>query len=238
MSNQTHFETLAMGASAILADLGYHFCVAFDVHAYNRVVPSDFALPTFGRRATPGLLVGNHRGLWEPFLGALQARPDLVAAADPLDRYTEQSVAKSLEGFDVGVDVRFGHQSEPSPVAMQQLAEVAGLAKLTSAHLSVHPVYGPWIALRAALVIDLDVQIETSPAENVCDEQCVARCELAFERALRATEGRGHAAIRATWQAWLEVRDACCSGRGYRYSDDQIGYHYTHDRRYLGLDSA
>ena len=104
---------------------------------------------------------------------------------------------------------------------------------MTPAHLSVHPIYGPWIALRAAVVFDLDEHIETTLLRNVCDRDTIRACQEAFERARLMTQGRGHEAIRETWEAWLAVRDACDVGRAYRYSDNQIGYHYTHERRFL-----
>jgi methylmalonic aciduria homocystinuria type C protein len=33
--------------------------------------------------------------------------------------------------------------------------------------------------------------------------------------------------------AWIDVRDACPIGKGARYSDAQVRYHYTKDRAYL-----
>ncbi|MGH8586497.1 MAG: hypothetical protein ACREWE_10055 [Gammaproteobacteria bacterium] len=42
----------------------------------------------------------------------------------------------------------------PRRVAMQRLAHLSGLAYLSPSHLNVHATYGPWIALRAAVVID------------------------------------------------------------------------------------
>ncbi len=41
---------------------------------------------------------------------------------------------------------------------MQRLAHASGLARLSPSHLSVHGTDGPWIALRAAVVIDIEGQ--------------------------------------------------------------------------------
>ena len=38
-------------------------------------------------------------------------------------------------------------------VAFQPLAVAAGLGALSEANLVIHPVYGPWFALRAAIVV-------------------------------------------------------------------------------------
>ena len=219
-----------------LASLGFELCVGFEVKAYNEAVPPDYALPTLGRQSPVGLLIGNHRSLWEPFIRAYRGNESLRSSSDPLEQYTEESVREALREVLVGSEVRFGHRTTPSPVALQQLAQVAGLAELTPAHLSVHPLYGPWIAFRAAVVFELDGHIETEELDGVCDETSIRDCEEAFAEAIKITDGRGHEAIRETWKAWLAVRDACGVGRRYRYSEAQIGYHYTHQRHFLEED--
>ena len=218
-----------------LAPLGFGLCAGFDVSTYNAAVPTQFALPTMGRRFPVGVLIGNHRGLWKPFTRAYSEQAALQRSPDPLDQYTEASVYESLRVVSLGHEVRFGHSPEPSPVAMQQLAQVAGLAELTPAHLSVHPTFGPWIALRAAVVFDLDEEVEFAELRGVCDAETERACAEAFAAALRLTDGRGHEAIRETWEAWLAVRDACRVGRAYRYCERQIGYHYTHARHFLEI---
>ena len=37
----------------------------------------------------------------------------------------------------------------------------------------------------------------------------------------------------ATWREWLAIRDACPVGRGARYGEQQIEYHYLKDRKTL-----
>jgi methylmalonic aciduria homocystinuria type C protein len=39
--------------------------------------------------------------------------------------------------------------------------------------------------------------------------------------------------VREQWRLWLAVRDACPVGREYRYSENQIRWHYAHDRSAL-----
>ncbi|KAL4458499.1 hypothetical protein ABPG75_013364 [Micractinium tetrahymenae] len=40
-------------------------------------------------------------------------------------------------------------------------------------------------------------------------------------------------AVAANWRAWVAVRDAPCPGHPWRYSQEQIEYHYTRDRSLL-----
>lgn len=40
-------------------------------------------------------------------------------------------------------------------------------------------------------------------------------------------------AVAANWRAWVAVRDSPCPGHPWRYSEEQITYHYTRDRSVL-----
>ena len=121
-------------------------------------------------------------------------------------------------------------------LAMQRLAHVAGLAYLTETHTSVHPEYGPWIALRA--VVSVAVPGPLPPATRLVHPcgGCEHACRPAFEHALSTLTGApSQQNLRAHWRAWLAWRDACPVGRQHRYSDAQIRYHYC---RQLVLPNA
>lgn len=68
---------------------------------YNDALPEGVhaAIPPTG--ATGGaaftLLVGNTKHVWEPFLGALRAHPQLLELSHPLDAYMERSVEAVLQ---------------------------------------------------------------------------------------------------------------------------------------------
>lgn len=48
-----------------------------------------------------------------------------------------------------------------------------------------------------------------------------------------ALAGKDIVDVRSDWQKWVRIRDACSIGREWRYSDDQIRYHYVADRALL-----
>jgi hypothetical protein len=54
--------------------------------------------------------------------------------------------------------IRFSHHTEPgSFVNMMRAAQLSGLAYYSdTTHLCMHPVYGPWLALRAVAVFNVD----------------------------------------------------------------------------------
>jgi cyanocobalamin reductase (cyanide-eliminating) / alkylcobalamin dealkylase len=177
-----------------------------------------------------GLLVGNTRALWPAFLAARRADPELAASSDPIDRYTEHTLASVVAGEDTRL--YFAHARHGARfLPFQRLAVAAGLAALAPTHLLVHPVYGPWLGLRALVVLPADAAALASVAAASAPPALPCRCEgdrcpVAFDRAC-ASVGPDN------WRDWLAVRDACSAGRDHRYSDAQIAYHYTKDPRWL-----
>lgn len=200
---------------------------------YNQTVEPEHRLPDLGRASALAVILGNTRALWPRLTEALAADAGLAGHPDPVDCYCERVVHEAMAEIAERWLVRFAHDGPPR-IAIQRLAHVAGLAHLAPSHLSVHPVYGPWIALRAVVVVDVDGPPGPAPAPAPpCD--CAAHCAPRFQAALtRAGAGTpGHAQVESDWRAWLAVRDACPVGRAHRYSDEQLRYHYTKDRRSL-----
>ena len=199
-------------------DLAAHTAVG----RYNAVVDERFRLPGSDRATV--LVLGNTRALW-PYIDRFVV--DAPAPIDdPVDTYVTRVVRDAItEAGVTPIDVRFDFEPPERRIAIQQLADVAGLAWLSPSHLCVHPIYGPWIALRAAVVLDVDAPIEDGPASAPCD--CRRHCGPALETALAAGEPTNQAELRERWRLWLAVRDACPVGREHRYTAEQIVYHYA-----------
>lgn len=203
---------------------------------YNQTVAHAHRLPDFGRPVSLALLIGNSRLIWAPFMAWLAHDRQRLELPNPLEAYVEASITQAFEGFETAHKIRFSHRPEPHHIAFQQMAEVAGLAWRSPAHLSIHPEYGCWLALRAVVVIDLPGPSGDAPGMAPLCTNCQSGCVPK----LNAVLGHDHQAmpgdqdVAASWQAWLAIRDACPIGRAYRYSDDQIRYHYIKDRRFLG----
>lgn len=214
---------------------GLDLTAALRVERYNEEVAPWLRLPDFGRPGSLAIVVGNTRAMWPPFLRALRADARLAADEHPIEAFASDRVRRAAAAAGWPHEIRWAHDVVSGVVAIQQLAQVAGLAHLAPSHLSVHPVYGPWIALRAALVFDVPGPPGRPLPAAPCAE-CERACLPALRRALDGSAGAGAEA----WKLWLAIRDACPAGRDFRYDDDQIAYHYTKDRRALrrALDAA
>lgn len=211
-----------------LLPVGLDLIQPVSVRAYNDVVEPLYRLPDLQREHPLAFIIGNTRALWTAFVDELRQHPSALSQEHPLDAYVVKHLHEALRGLPARAEVRYSHELPPRRVAMQALAEVAGLAWRSPAFLSVHPVYGPWIGLRAAVVLDVDApDILAAPAARACDS-CDTRCARALETASSPEQ-----ALRDDWRRWLAVRDACPLGRTHRYDEDQILYHYTKDRSVL-----
>lgn len=194
-----------MDALARLAHAGFDIAHRFDANAAAR----EPGLERLAGAERLGILVGNTRALWPVFTAAMRD-PALAREQDPLERYTERAIESAFPD----ARIYYGHRRYGDAfLPMQRLAVATGLGALAPTHLVIHPVYGPWFALRAVIVVDGE-----PPACATIVQPC--RCEAACLDAVVAARATG------TWRAWLAVRDSC-SLRAHRYSDDQIRYHYT-----------
>ena len=229
------FESLISVAASRLSAAGLDICTTLQVGWYNSAVAGEQRLPDFGQSVSLAVLVGNTREIWSPFLAWLTHDLQRLALSNPLEVYVETVVEQAFGELAFPYHIRFSHRPEPHHVAFQQLAEVAGLAWRSPAHLSIHPRYGSWLALRAVVVIALPGPSGEAPGmEPVCAD-CATGCVPGLNKVLgtNAQAIPGKLDVAACWQDWLAIRDACPVGRQYRYSDDQIRYHYIKDRSFL-----
>lgn len=205
-------------------DAGLDLAAALQVGWYNDAVEPQLRLGDFGHRQSLAILIGNSRALWPRLLEALRSDAKLADDPNPVEAYTMRCVCEAARRMEVPYEIHWAHEAAPRPIAIQRLAEVAGLAHLAPSKLSVHATYGPWIALRAVAVADVAGPPDPPPLTTSPCDDCEHACLAAFRRALSEPND---------WRLWLRIRDACPTGRVYRYDDLQILYHYAKDRSAL-----
>ena len=226
---------------------GFDIIHPFAVQPYNDAVAAKTAgtskkippLPTFGRKRTAAVLLGHSNRMWPLFVDHLKAHPADVELDHPLDTFLSAVIQPAVDDVTrlgaVSVDLRLSSDVGNKFVDLGCVAQVSGLAYYNDAlHLSLHPTFGPWFAMRAVLVVDVDfdeqwVQVpsSTNPIEDLEGE-----ISSQYE-ALKAAGGIEN--WRCHWREWANLRKL--GGRGvdeaYVYSEDQIEYHYTGNRDVL-----
>lgn len=203
---------------------GFDLSAVTAVGLYNATVEDPYRLP--GDDGAAVVVIGNTTVLWPFVTDYVKSQP--VQPADPIDRYTEQTIRAAVAVHvppPAVIDIRFAHEPPPRRIAIQRLAAIAGMAWLSPSHLCVHPVFGPWMALRAAIVLDHEPATIGAPIEAPC--RCEDNCLPRFEEAIAAGEPKTADDLREHWRLWLATRDACPVGRRHRYPEEQIEYHYT-----------
>jgi methylmalonic aciduria homocystinuria type C protein len=212
--------------SARCAEHGLDLSASCAAEDYDAEVAPEHRLPDVGRRRALAIVIGNTRALW-PHVRDAVAAGESHSVDEHVARVVGRAVDEAVVKFapQTRFEIRFAHEAPPRRIAIQRLAHVARLAYLAPSHLCVHPTFGPWMALRAAIVIDVEGPSRLPQLQRPCD--CASGCQPALQRAIAAGPPRDEKELRQRWELWLAVRDACPVGRAHRYSDEQIRYHYA-----------
>ena len=167
-----------------------------------------------------GYLVGNTRKIWDCFIEWLIQRPDRSEMTDPLDTFVEETIERCV---GKSATIFWTRETEQYTVPVQRIAHQADLAYLSAGQFNIHPQFGPWFALRA-VVVSSGKEVRKQSIVNPSTRDIEIQASALFNQLLE-TGG--------SWQEWLSLRDLYEVGREYRYSDAQIQYHYTRDKKVL-----
>jgi len=153
--------------------------------------------------------------------------------ANPLDTYTVAQAQRIIgdlrqAGFD-GAAAYYWEQRSGTYADFQRLAVAAGMGAPSKLGLMVHPVFGPWIALRALLYTDKE--LPPTPARDDFDPctGCPAPCERAcpvsavgFPFQIAACGVRRQ---QAPCTQWCDARRACVIGPEHTYEPAVQAFH-------------
>ncbi len=234
-----------MSAAALLAALGrelpsrgLNLIGVASVAAYDALVPEAYRLGG-ATTAHAAIVIGQGGGaFWSAYRDHVARHPGWEARADPLDDFTteimERDVLRLARDAGVAAELRLPFRASAPPVSFVHLAEAAGLGRRGIVGVLIHPEFGPWIALRGALLVDEDVSAPRpaahfDPCPDCADRPCIAACPGA---AVHHPEGwdvprciAHRVAERADCTDRCHARAACVYGRAHRYPDDALAYH-------------
>ena len=235
--SRPEWQEIAERFASACAEAGLDLVHAFEVARYNAVAPPSHQLEDFGATSRLGILVGNTRKLWPVFVRAVESDEVLRGSESPLDDYVTATLTRVVaQATSHRHQIVFAHVTEPRAFPIQRLAESVGFAALSPSHLAIHPLHGPWLGLRAIVVFDLPGPETALPEPERPCRGCGAPCVLALERAVAASgTPLTSSAIADHASDWIAVRDACPVGKGARYSDAQLAYHYAPARARIRL---
>ena len=181
-----------------------------------------------------GVLVGNTASVWQPFLLWLHQQSEWQRLHHPFNTYSEYAIQTSCAQVYTDHQIFWVHETKSYVLPIQKIAHEIGLAFLSAGHFNIHPQFGPWFALRALVLLPTEpaptVQKAFNPSDPSIELQAARLFQQLYQQTMTSSEAHP---IQNHWRSWLTLRDLYEVGRGHRYSEEQIQYHYTHDRTVL-----
>ena len=219
---------------AALAPAGLNLVGVASVADWDASQPEARRSAALCEGARSVVVVGNGgTALWDALIEDLRGEPrHLTEEAHPVDAFVRRHV-DAMAPLLAGYRHRWFFAAAEAEVHIdfRMLAQLAGLGADSKLGLLLHPVYGPWLGLRAACFIDEEMQV-SSRVSGSC-EGCAAPCASACPGAAFA-EGKWAvdpcAAFHQTstvCASSCDARAACPVGAEHRYEALQYQYHYN-----------
>jgi epoxyqueuosine reductase QueG len=240
MASSSNSVLSAGSVARAVAPLGLNLVGVASVAAYDAQIASERRLARRLEGAESVIVVGNGGGaFWEAYRHACAADPALAARPDPLDDFTREVVEAACAPLTDAQATRivfpFGFDAE---VSFTRLAVLAGIGRPSLLGVLVHPVYGPWIALRAAILVRGRLAAPRpadgfDPCPTCRDRPCMSACPAGAIEAEGWSLSRcaGHRAPPDDPCAGrCHARVACVLGPEHRYPDDALAYHQRRAR--------
>jgi len=226
--------------TASLAPYGFNLIGTTTIPAYEMLVPSQYHVSPLLPQAKAIVVIGNGGGaFWNGFRAYCDAHADyLHERTHPLDDYTsttiETALTPHLQTARVTYRYLYPFRFWTEPVSFMHLARAAEIAGPSILGVVIHPQYGPWLALRAALLIDQEVSappqaLGFDPCPTCQERACMKSCPA---NAVAPTTGWDIPAcvyhrlrVETDCVDYCQARYECVYGREHRYPFDELQYH-------------
>lgn len=232
-------EAFVTRLGARLAPHGLNLVGVTPAAAYDVAIAGHPTLRPLASDVRTVVVIGNGgTGFWEAFRRRAEHDPAAARSPHPLDAFTQVVVRDALAPLPgelpVAARIVYPFEAGPDALSFMHLAECAGLGRPSLLGVLVHPEFGPWMALRAALLLP-SILTAPRPADGfdpcpTCVERpCIAACP-------------GGAVGAAGWDvprciahrlsgpgdgcdAGCHARIACVLGRPHRYPAAALAFH-------------
>jgi epoxyqueuosine reductase len=224
---------------AACAPHGLNLVAAIPASRYDAVATPAYRAGGIDRDARSIVVIANGGGVfWSAFQRHAARNPGWFERENPLDDFTrevvEREVAPAVCDAGVRCTLVYPFMDGGRTLNFIELGKIAGIAGPSILGVAVHPVYGPWIAFRAALLIDelIDAPGEAAgfdPCPSCVPRSCMAACPVG---AVSYPQGWDIPAC-LTHRVEVEpdcaprchARAGCVLGPEHRYPDDELAYH-------------
>lgn len=221
------------------ARFGLNLVAAIPVSCYDQEIPPEMRIGSAHSDARSVILIGNGgRDFWNAFTAFVAEHPGWMAREHPLDDFTREIVENYLLpavcAGGVNATPIYPFLSTGPTVNFMLLGRLAGLAGPSLIGVVVNPVYGPWMAFRAALLIDAEVNepgsaLNFDPCPACVTRSCIAACPsgaVAYPAGWDIPRCvRYRVEVEKDCAPRCHARAGCVLGPEHRYADDELAYH-------------
>lgn len=232
-------DSILEAIRAAAAPHGLNLVAAIPAARYDRAVKAAARVSQTDPRAASIVVIGNGGGeFWQAFRAHGTANPGWRDREHPLDDFTreliEGAVAPRVRAQGVRCRTVYPFmQAAPGPNFME-LGKLAGLGGPSILGVLVHPVYGPWIAFRAALLLGVALDapgpaLGFDPCPGCAVRSCMPACPAAavgFPGGWDIPRCLAHRVeAEADCAPQCHARVSCVLGPEHRYPADELAYH-------------
>jgi epoxyqueuosine reductase QueG len=220
------------------APYGLNLLGAVPIGRYDAVVEARLQASPIDPRARSIVVIGNGGGaFWQAYRRHAGAHPGWTDRDHPLDDFTravvEHDLASALRARGLRCTVVYPFVSDAGNLHFMELGRLAGIGGPSLLGVLIHPVYGTWIALRAALLMEETLDeagdgLGFDPCPRCVARSCMPACPVS------AVSERGWDVIRCVrhrveaepdCSTGCYSRLGCVIGPQHRYPDDELGHH-------------
>ncbi|HXN87497.1 MAG TPA: hypothetical protein VN867_15595 [Candidatus Binataceae bacterium] len=218
---------------------GLNLVAATPSDRYDALTKPEYRVSTIAPSARSIIVIGNGgRAFWTVFQRHVAANPEWMTRDNPLDDFTrliiERDIASPLTNSGIAHAVIYPFIGSGPTLNFMEAGKAAGLSGPSILGVMVHPVYGPWIAFRAAILVNeiIDAPGEArgfDPCPTCTVRSCITACPadaVSFPQGWDIPKCLTHRVeVEADCAPRCHARAGCVLGPEHRYPDEELAYH-------------
>ncbi len=218
---------------------GLNLVAAIPVARYDAVVKEVSRASAIDPTARSIVVIGNGGGaLWEALKSHAAKNPGWWNRENPLDDFTrevvERDLATPLRASGLRCTTVYPFMNNSATLSFIELGKVAGICGPSILGVTVHPLYGPWIAFRAALLLDEELDspggaLGFDPCPTCTARTCIPACPagaVSVESGWNIPKCLTHRVeVEPDCTPRCHARANCVLGPNHRYPADELAYH-------------
>jgi epoxyqueuosine reductase len=218
---------------------GLNLVAATPAERYDAAVKPEYRASVIAPGARSIIVIGNGgAAFWKAFKRYADDNPGWTMRDNPLDDFTrvvvDRDIAPSLTKSQLAHTIIYPFMSNGPTLNFMEAGKAAGLSGPSILGVMVHPVYGPWIAFRAAILLNELIDAPgAAPGFDPCPS-CIPRTCIRACPADAVSVAKGwdipkclthRVEVEADCAPRCHARAGCVLGPEHRYPDEELAYH-------------